>query len=62
MPHSAGGWALRTVPLINTKKDVIREIQISLITSFSIQGSQSEWLRRVRAACKATSSLPHACA
>ena len=20
MPHSAGGWALRTVPLINTKK------------------------------------------
>ena len=28
----------------------------------SIQGSQSEPLRRVRVACKATSSFPHACA
>ena len=27
-----------------------------------IQGSQSEPLRRVRVACKATSSFPHACA
>ena len=27
----------------------------------TIQGSQSEPLRRVRVACKATSSFPHAC-
>ena len=46
--------------MIVTGKAVIHSV--TLFKIFSIQGSQSEPLRRVRVACKATSTFPHACA
>ena len=40
----------------------MEEFYGKIVSLRNIQGSQSELLRRVRVACKATSPFPHTCA